>query len=624
MVGQLPVVHDLEEDVEKIRMRLLDLVEQQDHVRVLVGRVGEQTALVEADIARRRADQTRYRMPLHVLAHVEADEGDAENMGELPRHFGLADARRPAEQVAADRLVRLAQPRARHLDRGGDRGDGFVLTEHDGLQVALQSLQGRLVAAADVLGRDAGDLGHHAFDVLDADGLAPLRFRQQAPGGADLVDHVDRLVGELAVVDVAVGELDGGADRLRRVADAVVFLVAGLEAAQDADRLVDARLVHVDLLEAPGQCAVLLEVVTVFLVGGRADAAQGPALQRRLEQVGGVHRPAAGGARADHRVNLVDEQDRAVMGFDLGQHGLDALLEIAAVAGARQQHAHVEGEDHGIREDLRHFVAHDAPRQALRQRRLSDSRVADVERVVLGAAAEDLDRAFDLSVAADQRVDPAGLGLGVQIDAPSFQRARPFLGDRLLRAVFVRVGDGTARRRPPRHLGDPVRDVVDGVVARHVLPLEEIDRVRFAFGEDRDQDVRASDLGAARGLHVEHGALDHPLEARRRPRFDRRLAREAVESLFEEAFEIAGQSLDVHAARLEHGDGVGITGEREQQMFERREFVPPLGGHGERPAQALFEIGREHRYSFSIVHCSGCSLRRAKSVTWPTLVSATS
>ncbi len=48
-----------------------------------------------------------------------------------------------------------------------------------------------------------------------------------------------------------------------------------------------------------------------------------------------------------------------------------------------------------------------------------------------------------------------------------------------------------------RRLGDAVRDVVDGVEARHVLLLQEIDRVAFALGEHGDQDVGAGDLLAA-------------------------------------------------------------------------------------------------------------------------------
>ncbi len=57
VVGQLAVIHHLQQDVVDVRMRLLDLVEQQHAVRMLVDAVGQQPALVEADIARRRADQ---------------------------------------------------------------------------------------------------------------------------------------------------------------------------------------------------------------------------------------------------------------------------------------------------------------------------------------------------------------------------------------------------------------------------------------------------------------------------------------------------------------------------------------------------------------------------------------
>ncbi len=121
MIGQLAVVHHLQQDVEEVRMRLFDLVEQQHAVRMLVDRVGEQAALVEADIARRRADQPRDRVALHVFGHVEADQLEPEAGGELARGLGLADAGRAREQVAADRLLRIAQARARELDRRRER-----------------------------------------------------------------------------------------------------------------------------------------------------------------------------------------------------------------------------------------------------------------------------------------------------------------------------------------------------------------------------------------------------------------------------------------------------------------------------------------------------------------------
>jgi hypothetical protein len=58
-----------------------------------------------------------------------------------------------------------------------------------------------------------------------------------------------------------------------------------------------------------------------------------------------------------------------------------------------------------------------------------------------------------------------------------------------------------------------VADVVDRVVAGHVLLLQEIGGVALALGEDRDQHVGAGHLLAAGRLHVDHRALDHALEA---------------------------------------------------------------------------------------------------------------
>ena len=232
-------------------------------------------------------------MPLHVFRHVEADQLDAHGGGQLPRHLGLADAGRAGEQVVADRLLRLAQAGARQLDRRRQRLDRLVLAEHHRLQVALQVAQRLLVVGRHALRRDARDLGDDLLDVAQRHGLPPLVLRQQHPRRTDLVDHVDRLVGQLAVVDVFRRQLDRGADRLVGVADLVVLLVVRLQAAQDLDAVLERRLVHVDLLEAADQRAVLLEVVAEFLVGGRADAAQVARRQRRLQQVRRVHRAAA-------------------------------------------------------------------------------------------------------------------------------------------------------------------------------------------------------------------------------------------------------------------------------------------------------------------------------------------
>ena len=341
-------------------------------------------------------------------------------------------------------------------------------------------------------GRDRG------LDFLDADGLLALVLRDQHLRRAGLVDHVDRLVGQLAVVDVARRQLHRGLDRLVGVFQLVVILEIRLQALQDRDGVLDRRLVDVDLLEPAHQRAVLLEMLAVFLVGGRAHAADGARGQRRLEQIGRIHRAAGGGAGADHRMDLVDEQDRIRMRFEFLEHLLQALLEIAAIARAGEQRAHVEREHGRGRQHLRHFAVDDALGQPFRDRGLADAGLADEQRIVLLPAAQHLDGAVDLGVAADHRIDLAVARLLVEVDAIGIERLALLLG------VLVALGLGLlvdAAHRPrfgdAGPLGDAVADVVDRVVARHVLLLQEIRGMAFALGEDRDQHVGAGHLFAA-------------------------------------------------------------------------------------------------------------------------------
>jgi hypothetical protein len=159
------------------------------------------------------------------------------------------------------------------------------------------------------LRRHAGDLGDDLLDLRLADDLLLLGLRQDALRRAGLVDDVDGLVRQVAVVDVAGGELGSAGQRVGRVLHAVMLLEAGLQALEDRHGFLDGGLVDVDLLEAPREGVVLLEDAAVLGVGGGADALQLAGGERRLEQVGGIQGAARGGAGADQGVDLVDEQD---------------------------------------------------------------------------------------------------------------------------------------------------------------------------------------------------------------------------------------------------------------------------------------------------------------------------
>src|SRR5919197_15566 len=117
-------------------------------------------------------------------------------------------------------------------------------------------------------------MGRSGLARPERDSLMALAIASMGVAGPRLVEHVDRLVGQVAIVDVLRRQLRRGADGLRRERDAVVLLVDLLQALQDLDRLLDRGLLHLDLLETPRERVVALEGLLVVVERGGADAAQ--------------------------------------------------------------------------------------------------------------------------------------------------------------------------------------------------------------------------------------------------------------------------------------------------------------------------------------------------------------
>ena len=116
-------------------------------------------------------------------------------------------------------------------------------------------------------------------------------------------------------------------------------------------------------------------------------------------------------------------------GRHLLQHGLQPLLELAAIFRAGDQRAHVERQQLLVLQALRHVAVDDAQRQAFDDGGLADAGLADQHRIVLGAARQHLDGAADFLVAADHRIELAvarGLRSGRgRISSARHRRSRP-------------------------------------------------------------------------------------------------------------------------------------------------------------------------------------------------------
>jgi hypothetical protein len=114
---------------------------------------------------------------------------------------------------------------------------------------------------------------------------------------------------------------------------------------------------------------------------------------------------------------------------------------------AGNQRAHVERHQLLVLEALRHVAVDDPESQALGDRRLADAGLADEDRIVLGAAGKNLDGAADLVVAADDRIELAGAGIGGEIARVLLQRVITLLGRRRVgRAALAQLVDRLVER----------------------------------------------------------------------------------------------------------------------------------------------------------------------------------
>ena len=449
-----------------------------------------------------------------------------------------------------------------------------------------------------------------------------FRDGEARPG---FVEHVDGAVGQARIAQMPARELRRRAQGAVGERHPVVLFVTGPQPGQDLDRFVDARLFEDHALQPARQCAVALDLLE-FVERRRADQPQVAGRQQGLDQHREVHRAAGGGPRPDGGVHLVDEQDGHRPAGEGIDDRLEAFLEVAPEARAREQRGGVEGEDLGPSQPRGHVVVQQPARQPFGEGGLAHPGVADEHRVVLAAAAKDLQSAPQLVATTDQGVEPALAGAVGQVDGERRQRVARGRGAVACRprrrGLFGAVRVGRRRR-----LRDPVRDVVQHVQPGDVLRLQQFGRIRFRLLQDGGQQVAEADLVLARALHVEDRRLQDALERQG-------LLRLALPALLvllevvEEGVEGVPQRGQVAAAGGEQPLPVGVVRQHVQQVLQGQVRVPTDRRLAVRDVQDQLDGGAEHgtdfRQASSRTACKGNPAFAARARVLAALVSATS
>ena len=149
-------------------------------------------------------------------------------------------------------------------------------------------------------------------------------------------------------------------------------------------------------------------------------------------------------------MDLVDEQDHVPGCLHLAQQALDPLLKLAAELGARHQTGEVQQIDLLVLQADGHIALGNALGDALGNGRLAHTGFADEAGVVLLAAAQDLDGAVDLPVAADDIIQLPLPGFAGQVLAVGIQKlaaGRLFVVFARLLFVFTVLGTAVHPQR---------------------------------------------------------------------------------------------------------------------------------------------------------------------------------
>ena len=321
------------------------------------------------------------------------------------------------------------------------------------MKYALHIAQALCLVGAEVCDGDACPRRHHLGDVLGGN-KAAVADPDPCRG---LVGEVDGLVRQAAVAYIPRREIHRGLKRGVGYLDPVVRLKALAHAAEHGKALGSAGLGYLHRLEPALERGVLFDVAAVLLRRRGADYLHLAPAERGLEDVRRVYR-ALGAAGADYGVQLVDEEYHVAGFFNVLEHGLDALLEIAAVFRSGQQRGQVEGDEPLSRHAVRSLAVGDVQGDALGDGGFADARLTDEHGVVFAAAREYLHAAAYLLAAAYDGVYAAGGGELGEVAAVLVENACLYMALRGF-GTALGLGPGTPRAHP-EHRHDVGVDIV--------------------------------------------------------------------------------------------------------------------------------------------------------------------
>ena len=288
-------------------------------------------------------------------------------------------------------------------------------------------------------------------------------------------------------------------------------------------------------------------------------------------------------------MHFIHEEDGPGLLRQRLEHGLEPLLEVAAIAASRKQRAQIQGEDPRGLEGFRHIPFVDSAGQAFHDGGLAHAGLAHQQGVVLATAAEYLGHAGDLGLAAHQGIQPTRRRPGHQVRGIGFQGVLGHRTGLLLFDLNLLLGRGLGRT---------------GTVAEHLqqgqpldaMLLEELACVAGFLFQKGWKQLTALHASLAGAEGVDQGPLHHPHESKRAVGLEGLALGHHLECLSQHSLQVGAQGVQLHAAALQDSGRMGIVHQGQQQVFQSHVLVAAALGQVEGPLETLVQLGTDLRH----------------------------
>ena len=339
-----------------------------------------------------------------------------------------------------------------------------------------------------------------------------------ASASASLIEDVNCLVWQEAILDVAARKRNGSLDGSLGVVDVVVLLVAVLKTVDDRNGVIVVWLADVDRLETPLKCSVLLDMFTILFCRSCTNDLDFSTRQRRLQDGRGVD-GAFCGTCANDGMNLINEKD-VILGFlQLSNNLLHAVLKLTAILGSCYQTCQVKCPDLLSTQDVRNVARSNELSQALNNSSLTNAGIAQDKWVILLATCKNLHDTLNLAVTTNNGVKLFICGKLSKVAAKLLQHrsvvvcVRTHLTSAYRHAKDAALNARLCHTRTSRciiwSLGNQLIDGVSYRVARDTHGTQGIHSATIALGYNAQEQVLCCNIALTVGHSFSIRVLKH-------------------------------------------------------------------------------------------------------------------